>query len=208
MSFEIETVFVTEDAGNLTAHAEHHHTEGLELLGTGCYAKVYGSAETPYAVKIFRASDAGYLAYIKTIAELGGNKYTPRIMNVIHYRYSDEWHEANPNRYSRGPGMSYHEVFVVIQERLTKGKSWKNFGEVRKSFAHDKFCLLLSEYLQDARVGMLDWTKLRPQHRDLIALLQIAMEEGRKYDDTLAVDLHSGNVMSRKGCPVVTDPLC
>lgn len=210
MALEIETVYVKEDEWAKDVAMEHHvHNQGFDELGGGLYSTVYGSKDSPFAVKLMRGSDNGYISYLETIAELGHDSpYIPKIHRIINYRMVD--HEyARENGVQ--PGRTNRDYFVFYIERLQATRR-EGRGDCNVKRPIDYFARRLDRLAdiawKDQQFGTkeLDWSKYSKKHQDLLALLVLAREVADKYE-CVGFDLHAGNVMKRGSQFVVTDPL-
>lgn len=191
---QIETVIVDRDDERLPFEvAREDHSSGFACIGSGMYAQVYTRSNVEHVVKIFKANDVGYLAYIETLAQLGPvHGYTPNITRIINYRMNP-FTSNDPEQETCQHNL---DCYVVYMEQLTEddNKTWHR---------RIRFTGLLKRYLSRIEDGEFNWNSVRPVHRDLLALLEIARERaGLKF-----FDLHVGNVLMRNGRFVITDPL-
>jgi hypothetical protein len=198
MTFEIETVIVPNHE-NIRELAEKEHTEGLVSIGTqSVYGRVYSNNEINYAVKIGSGGDMGYRSYVKIVAHFHEDcKYLPKISRAILYRHEDSYYEGR----NRKPGEDSDDVFVVYMEKL---KHPRTPGYGTGGAPINRFTYKLSEMLRThIWSGTLDWSKLRPVHRDLLTILLLA----REHREGNGFDIHFQNVMARGKQFVITDPL-
>lgn len=186
--------------------AKSEHTNGLAQISKGCYSTVYSSDDTPYIVKIMRGGDAGYLAYMKVIQQLGDSPYCPRIQRVVCYRYQAKHYISHMD----SPGESNHDYYAIYMEKLEQPPRyrWDGPDGSNRNFTLDKFVGRLARLVSSAYAlrEEFDWMAHKPKHRDLIALLVLAREQ-TSPNYCVCFDIHSGNVMKRGRQYVVTDPL-
>ncbi len=174
------------------------HCDGLQCVGTGMFASVWGAEQTPHVVKVMRGRDKGYRAWVETATELGkDNPYVPKISDVHHYRAVDADYAEGED-----PGHTSEDVFVFYLERLEESRN--SIFPYKHRHVYN-FISILNSVIRDMRWDDgARFKKLRPVHQDLIMLLLIARDQCDRGD----FDLHTGNVMKRGNRFVVTDPLC
>jgi hypothetical protein len=191
MSLSLETVYVPNY--EISRDVAYKHISGMSRLGGGLYSNVYSSHDTPFAIKVMSGCDAGYLAYIQTISQLEtDNPHVPKVFRYILYRYQNNFYNIGAI-----PGKTRKDTYVFFMEKLKQPARYNNRPV-------ERFAGLLRNLLNDARCGReIDWKSLRPQHRDLITILELAREAAKQE----YYDLHSGNIMVRENHFVVTDPL-
>ena len=205
MSLNIETIYLESSYENAGAVARIEHAEGLTKVGSGLYSQVFTSDDTPYVVKVMRGHDLGYLSYVKMVTELGDSPYLPKIQRIIHYRFRDDAYEVCDKR-----GNTTKDAYVFYMEKLEqpprRGRCGIDWSDDRPHTV-DRFSTTLSRLVNDALARELDWSKLRPKHQDLVALIALAYEQMPYSDYGQVVDIHGGNVMKRGKHFVVTDPI-
>lgn len=194
MAFDIEIKHIhPEDCPR--EHAMYH-AHGCSQIDNGLYGKVFDKG-ADRIIKVFDGYDAGYIAYLEVISELGiNNPHLPKIDHVVLYKNGDD---------------VYSHTGVVYMEKLSKGKV-REIGEdgcrVGPMTWHEKVV---------AKFKMMAWamnrgehfTHLNSKHQDLLALLSLARERAQKAapENNPDWDLHTENIMWRGSTWVVTDPL-
>ena len=192
MSYDIRYVDVPANESTRDRAEHDSNITELEKIGSGLYGKVYSSDLTPYVVKVFRGMDIGYMKLLEFRKILNiHNRFLPRVYDVVFYRHLEEDGSVSED-------ANLH-TGVVKMEKLKHRRDYQVWD--------GKFATL-ARFLGSKIQHPEDYNGFHnPEFEETAALIRLVYEETIKEDDTMSYDIHSGNIMLRKGQIVITDPI-
>lgn len=167
---------------------EYLEEQGLDLLGNGAFGVVVDYDD--FVVKIFDATDIGYLGFIHFCETVGPNRYLPEI--YYSERISDLLH-------------------MVVIERLDTKKNIEKDKEYKGIRWHGLRCDFVPScgLNEDVKAVLSLMKTYREEYNFAVEEHNSTTRiEGGEYKVGICHDIHSSNIMFRGKQLVITDPWC
>lgn len=162
--------------------------QGVEVLGMGAFGAVIDC--DLFVIKIFDATDMGYISFLNFCETVGKNRYLPEI--YFHQKISKYLHIAMIEKLEAFGSETDKEYLGIRQY----GQRWGRKAEAEKLNAEVTAILELMKTYKDA------YNQVAADHNST------ADWKVHEYMSELCHDVHSGNVMLREKQLVITDPWC
>lgn len=159
---------------------------GFTLIGSGTYARVYGSAHAPYVIKIFR-KDPCYSKFLSLAAKTQ-NSHFPRLV-------------GEPRRISA-------QDIMIKMEKLKKASPRNTFlvKRISQGFTQIYGMRVHGQDNSGLDAKLSAWLKGIEQHAELIEAVKLLHDTFGK--DGCYLDLDTSNIMQRAdGTVVIIDPV-
>jgi hypothetical protein len=168
---------------------------GYERIGEGYWASVFSKPGDPLVLKLFDSEDAGYYTFLN-LATTHQNKHFPKfkgkVMNV-----TDEYRAIRMEKLNPLSG-SWNERDIVLMA-INNAIEMRTRNIFNTSEEYFKLEYGNKYYVDNSE---------KQVFLDNEELLEACILIGEHWDGTLAIDIHSDNVMERNdGTIVITDPL-
>lgn len=173
------------------AHADNESSNGITQalkqygygpVGGGAFGKVYQKEGQSTVLKVFLASDTGYLKFLKFCAQYGPSKHLPKFYGRL----------LNLEKYVGYPVMAIRmEKLTHVSHPGISDSMWKVIDSIQSLWG------MSLEYFQEELVDYAG--------PELVAVIY-ALERGIKGDQVDRFDLHGGNYMMRGQDVVIIDP--
>lgn len=172
-------------------HADNESSNGITQalkqygygpVGGGAFGKVYQKEGQSTVLKVFLASDTGYLKFLKFCSQYGPSKHLPKFYGRL----------LNLEKYVGYPVMAIRmEKLTQVSHPGISDSMWRVIDSIQSLWGQPL------EYFQEELVSYAG--------PELVAVIY-ALERKIRNDETDRLDLHGANYMMRGQDVVIIDP--
>jgi hypothetical protein len=162
---------------------------GYKRTGEGYFAKVYGRADADHVLKLFKARDTAYMAFVNMVIK-NPNPHFPKFKGKM-MRVTDDYYAIRMERLEPMPDKTELGDSMSIAIKIERYMIYRNDPDSASS----------PEAIADTENFMQILESSQPRIRRACDLVV------DKLVPTYLLDLHSANIMQRGAVMVLTDPI-